>query len=362
MTRAASLILRVIGLALVLVAIMGFVLVGVDGTWTARTQVPAGRTAVLLEPSVVSVLGPSVTVRVEPADGTSGADLFLGRGRSDDLTAYAQDANVSRVVGLTRSRELDVREGPGPVATLPQSSLPTASTTAAPSAPAARGRPPAAVDLWEQVSGPGAHELSWRPTPGAQSVLVAAEDAAPLPALDVEVAWTDHSWLWIPSVVLVLGIALLVAGVVVNGGLSRLPVPFSLPPSLRLARPRRLTEGRRPRVLDRAIATEPAPDPAGASPPEPAPEPDSASHSAPEAPDATPDPTPDVMPEPRAVDVSADVVPATRRAARGRRRKQTMWNRARSKVRAVAPADDGGQWSHRGVDEADRRGLEGERS
>ena len=85
------------------------------------------------------LLGPSVTVRVEPADDTSGADLFLGRGRSDDLTAYAQDANVSRVVGLTRSRELDVRAGPGPVAALPQGSQPIASTTAAPSSESARG-------------------------------------------------------------------------------------------------------------------------------------------------------------------------------------------------------------------------------
>jgi hypothetical protein len=360
MTRAASLILRVMGLALVLVGIMGFVLVGVDGTWTARAQVPAGRTAVLLEPSVVSVLGPSVTVRVEPVDGTSRAELFLGRGRSDDLSAYAQDAKVSRVVGLDRSRELDVRDGPGPVAALPQSGLSTPGTTAATATPVARRRPPTAVDLWEQqVSGPDARELSWRPTPGAQSVLVAAEDAAPLPALDIEVAWTDHTWLWIPSVVLASGIALIVAGIVVGGGLPGLPVSFALPPFLRPAVPRRPAGGRRPRAFSREVATEPAPDPPRAEAREPAPEPDPA--PTPE-PDPTPDRKPDPTPGPPATDASAGVVPATRRAARGRRRKQTVWDRARSRARSAAPAGTGAQRWRRGSDEADGPGRDGGRS
>jgi hypothetical protein len=346
MTRAASLVLRVVGLALVLVAVMGFVLVGTDGTWTARTQVPAGRTALLLEPSVVSVLGPSVTVRVEPADASSRAELFLGRGRSDDLTAYAQDANVSRVVGLSRSRELDVRDGPGSVAALPQVTLPSASPTGgAISAPVARRRPPTAVDVWEQqVSGPRARELSWRPTPGAQSVLVAAEDGMPLPALDVEVAWTDHSWLWIPAVVLALGIALIVAGVVVGGGLSRLPLALAV--ARPRAVPRRSSGGGRRHGPKEEVSTGAVGDPAPgrASGPAAGPAPGSAPGEA-SKPARTQGIEPATVLAPPVADASADVVPATRREARARRRKQTVWSRARSRARAVAPA---AAWARRG--------------
>ena len=270
---------------------MGFVLVGVDGTWTAKAEIPAGRTAVLLEPSLVSVRGPSVTVRVQPAeDVTSGrsrstgrstgpTELFLGRGRSDDLTAYAQDPKVIRVVGLDRSRELDVRDGPGPVAALPSSGASTASAGSAASSPTAQSRPPTAVDLWQQqVSGPDARTLTWRPTSGAQSVLIAAEDATPLPALDIEVAWTDHSWLWIPAVVLVLGIALIAAGLLL-GGRPAWAVQLRLPPGgLRLHGARQGAKdepaagapSQAPARPSHRRPTGPTPDPTAPSPARPA--------------------------------------------------------------------------------------------
>jgi hypothetical protein len=359
MARAASLLLRVVGLALVLVGLMGFALLGFDGTWTARTEIPAGRTAVLLEPSVVSVLGPRVTVRVEPADAAGAAEkaapieLFLGRGRSDDLTAYAQDPKVSRVVGLGRSRELDVRSGPGPVA------APASGAAAAVAAPTdtnlpARWRPPAAVDLWQQqVSGPGARELSWRPTPGAQSIVVAAEQAVPMPALDVEVSWTDHTWLWIPSVALALGTALIVAGFLLSGGLPAGPGPLRSPPGgLRTYAPRRGSGASRaegppggPADTPVAHASAQASAQAPASPPVT----DARSGS-------------DRSPAPTGSEASTDVVPATRRAARGRRRKQTVWGRARSRANAAAPAGAGAARAPRGSDEAERRGPDEDRS
>ena len=57
MTRAASLLLRVVGLALVLVAAMGFVLVGDGGAWTAHGSVAAGRTAPLVRQGSCCWLG-----------------------------------------------------------------------------------------------------------------------------------------------------------------------------------------------------------------------------------------------------------------------------------------------------------------
>jgi hypothetical protein len=311
MTRAASLLLRVLGLTLVLVGVMGFVLLGADGTWTARTEIPAGRTAVVLEPSVVSVLGTTVTVRIEPsvddtrapsaAGSTPPAGYFLGRGRSDDLNAYAQDPAVTRVVGLARSRELEVRGGPGPIPPLTPGGVPS-STPNAPSALA-----PTAVDLWQQqVSGPRARQLTWHPTPGAQSVLVAREDGTPLPALGIEVAWTNHTWLWMPTVALVLGLVLIVAGLVLGD---------ALPSPALLAR----TTARRARRGPAPSETESDADVATAAV--------SSDAAAAMAPVGT-------EPSLAAVDPTPTVVAASRRASRGRRRKQTVWDKVRSRAQS----------------------------
>jgi hypothetical protein len=325
MTRAASLLLRVLGLTLVLVGLMGFVLLGVDGTWTARAEIPAGRTAVVLEPSVVSVLGTNVTVRIEPSVGDDRdqvaagiappAGYFLGRGRADDITAYAQDPAVTRVVGLARSRQLEVRDGPGPVSPLTPAGVPSSSPSS-PSTPSAV--PPTTVDLWQQqVSGPRARQLTWRPTPGARSVLVAREDGTPLPALGVEVAWTNHTWLWMPTVALVLGLVLIVAGLVLGD---------ALPSPAMLVRPSTRGTTRRGAVSGEA-GQDVADVPPAAGPPEPV---------APAAPSG---------PEPvlAAADPSSTVIAATRRAARGRRRKQTVWDKVRSRAQSERRPSVGGK-------------------
>lgn len=279
MTRAASVLLRVLGLALVLTGVMGFALLGADGTWTARTEVPAGRTAVLVEPSLASVLGPTVTVRVELQDEKSTVSgepqkLFLGRGRSDDLTAYARDPEVARVVGVDDSRRLRLEPGPGPASGLDRDGVlgttsgavsgavsgdgPTTQAPSSTAAPVAGEWPaPTTVDLWQQQeSGPDARELSWRPTSGARSILVAHEDGSPLPALDLEVAWTDHTWLWIPSVVLLLGLLLLGGGLVLSGVL-----PVSALRSLAgsLTQPAARVRGRSVAPAARRRETEPSP-------------------------------------------------------------------------------------------------------
>ena len=68
LTRAARGVALVAGLTLLLVGLGLAVLLGPDGAWSATATVPAGRAAVLLEPSVVSVLGPRVAVTAEAAD------------------------------------------------------------------------------------------------------------------------------------------------------------------------------------------------------------------------------------------------------------------------------------------------------
>jgi hypothetical protein len=372
MTRAVSLLLRVVGLALVLVGVMGFVLLGLDGTWAARTEIPAGRTAVLLEPSVVSVLGPRVTVRVEPSNDTSRAEgsvparLFLGRGRSDDLNAYAQDPKVSRVVGLDRSRELDLRDGPGSIAAAAGTSAPAPSTAPTPSTLSPRSaqwRPPTSVDLWQQqVSGPRARELSWRPTRGAQSVLISTENGSPLPALELEVDWTDHSWLWIPSVAFLVGIALIVAGVVLRGGFPGWAVRLRpVQGALRTRGPHRRHSDDRARAAPREPQT-----PVLASAPPPPSSPESAGPP-PVLPPAVPSPPPSRSPEVGGGEASMDVVPTSRRAARGRRRKHTVWDRARWRARSAVPAvpavrlGAAEELTARSPDQGDRHGAEGDR-
>ncbi len=359
MTRAVSLLLRVVGLALVLVAGAGFVLVGDGGAWTATSSVPAGRTAVLVEPAVASVLGPTVTVRVVPADGVGA--LFLGRGRSDDLTAYAQDPHLVRVVGFDGSRRLKLQDGPAP-------------TSATSATKAADWRAPTTVDLWQQqVTGPGERALTWRPTSGAQSILVAREDGASLPALELSVVWKDGRWLWYPIAALVLGLVMIVGGYLLAGGLplgavrvgsrrvrsalrSRGPVP---------ARPEPVPEAGEQAPAEPA-ATEPDTEQGGVSESVTEPASESATTkqvtvngsatepvskraaqlvSEPVAQLVTERATasvgePVTQPageqagEPTTQPVSEPVgeVPQTRRAARGRRRKETAWQRARAKV------------------------------
>lgn len=329
MTRAASVLLRVLGLALVLVGLMGFALVGDGGSWTARAELPAGRTALLVEPAVASVLGPRVTLRVQPSAASDGAvPLFLGRGRSDDLSTLAQDPGVSRVVGLVSSRVLDVRQGPGPVPKLSSAATPTASSGSVTVRPAV-----ASLDLWQQqVRGPQARELTWRPTPGARSILVATEDGSPLPALDVAVVWTDGRWTWFPVLALVAGLCLMLGGFLLAGP------PLGQIVGAVATWPRRIRSSRRDRssaeTPEQSSGAQSLTAPGTVSPPS-----EKQKVAAPAG-----QPVSEAVPSSAAIDheaasqhVASQHVAgpqaAAQQAARGRRRKPTTWQRAQAKVR-----------------------------
>lgn len=211
MSRIVDVLLRTLGLTLVLIGVMGLTLLGPDGTWTVRTTIPEGTTTVLVEPSLASVLGPTVSISAEPtASARSSARplLFLGRGMPADLSTFAGSAGLVRVVGLDGARRLDVRSGP-------DQSLDTGLGSGATSDDRGTGpvgpRPPAVdVDLWRQsVTGTGTRTLTWEPVKGAQSVLITSADGRALPELSLAVSWTDRTWVLLPVAPLVLGLALL---------------------------------------------------------------------------------------------------------------------------------------------------------
>lgn len=175
--RATSVVSLVTGLTLLLVGLGLAVLLGPDGAWTATATVPAGRSAVLLEPSLVSVLGPRIGVS---ATGADGRPLFVGRARSDDALGYLSGTARARVTGLGTDRRLSVVSEPGTQALVA----------------------PQATDVWQQT---GTGRLTWRPTPGAQSVVVTAADAGPLPAVAVTLTWRREGWIWVPVALILAG-------------------------------------------------------------------------------------------------------------------------------------------------------------
>ena len=177
LTRAARGVALVAGLTLLLVGLGLAVLLGPDGAWSATATVPAGRAAVLLEPSVVSVLGPRVAVTAEAVDGRP---LFVGRARSDDADGYVRGTAHARVAGAGADRRLDV--------------VPVAGTQ--------RLVAPQDSDVWQQ-SGTG--RLTWAPTRGAQSVVVVRADGRPLPGLALTVTWHRGGWIWGPVVLILVG-------------------------------------------------------------------------------------------------------------------------------------------------------------
>ena len=197
--RAASAASLVAGLTLLLVGLALAALLGPDGAWSATATVPAGRSAVLLEPDVVSVLGPRVAVAATDADGQP---LFVGRARSDDALGYVAGTAHARVTGVGADRRLGVVDEPGTTALVA----------------------PQDTDVWQQT---GTGRLTWAPTPGAQSVVVVRADGHRLPALVLTVTWHRAGWIWVP-VALTLAGGLLAALPRLAGRLperSRQPAP-----------------------------------------------------------------------------------------------------------------------------------------
>ncbi len=190
LTRAARAVALVAGLTTVLVGLGLAVLLGPDGAWSATATVPAGRSAVVVEPDLVSVLGPRVAVT---ATGADGRPLDLARARSDDALGYVAGTAHTRVTGVGADRRLGVVDEPG-----------TAALVA-----------PQATDVWQQT---GTGRLTWTPTTGAESVVVARADGGPLPAVDLTVTWRRAGWIWVPVALVLAGGAL-----VALAGLARLP-------------------------------------------------------------------------------------------------------------------------------------------
>jgi hypothetical protein len=189
MRRAVTAFGTLCGLVLVILAGFGVVLLGANGTWHASARVPAGASAVLVDPQLASVLGPEVSVRVS-AHEVAGAPvpLFVGRSRPDDAVAFVGVARHLRITGLDGARRLDTR----PVAGGP--TMPRVGS----------------ADIWHsRVVGDGKVEQSVVARPGAESVLIARPDGQPLPQVDVRLGWTNRWWYWIPALLLVSGLALL---------------------------------------------------------------------------------------------------------------------------------------------------------
>ena len=110
LSRAAAAVALVAGLTALIVGLGLAVLLGPDGAWSATATVPAGRSAVLLEPAVVSVIGPRVGVT---ATAPGGEVLFVGRARSDDALGYVAGTAHARATGLGADRRLAVSLDPG---------------------------------------------------------------------------------------------------------------------------------------------------------------------------------------------------------------------------------------------------------
>jgi hypothetical protein len=186
MKRAITGAATLVGLVLVICAVMGFVLLGAHGTWHSELQVPAGQSAVVVEPSLASVIGP--TISVQARTGSQAVPVFIGRARPDDAAALAGDTNRLVVTGLDGARQLSTRVAEG-----------------------SEGMPaPDQVDVWHsRVVGDGSATLVYRASPGAQSAVIARADGAPLPALSLRLTWSDRTWFWVPSLALVAGLATL---------------------------------------------------------------------------------------------------------------------------------------------------------
>ncbi len=189
MRRAVTAFGTLCGLVLVILAVFGATLLGTNGTWHATARVPAGASAVVIDPELASVLGPRVSVQAQ-ARAVAGVPvpLFVGRSRPDDAIAFVGVARHLRVTGLDGARRLDTR----PVAGGP--TMPRV----------------ASADIWHsRVTGSGVVEQVVVARPGAESVLIARSDGQPLPQLDVRLGWTNRWWYWIPALLLVSGLALL---------------------------------------------------------------------------------------------------------------------------------------------------------
>ncbi len=190
MRRVILKLATLLGLVLVLVAALGFALLGAQGTWATRTTIPAGMAGVVIDSGLASISGPKIKISVKtPEKSAAGRQLFIGRARPADLTALVGKAQYLGVTGLSGARKLTTKK-----------------TTGSPTLPA-----PAVADIWSsRATGVGSVSLTGAPGTQESAVLIAAPDGAALPELDLVLSWANPRWLWIPSLLLLFGTAILV--------------------------------------------------------------------------------------------------------------------------------------------------------
>ena len=172
MKRAITGAITLVGLVLVICSVMGVVLLGSNGTWHSELKVPAGRTAVVVEPALASVLGPRITVRAEADEPGRPAACRCSSGGPGRTTPSA----LLEIVG-------PLLVGPGWTA---RARLSTGTARQRPLAgPGHRGRLAVPGDRRRAPS-----RSTYRARPGAESVVIARADGKPLPALTLRLGWT----------------------------------------------------------------------------------------------------------------------------------------------------------------------------
>ena len=146
-------------------------------------------------------------IRVEPADGRR---IFVGVGRSDDVTRY--------LAGVAHAEVSDVDLDPFDATYVSRRG--TRSAT-----------PPASRTFWDaSASGKGVQDLVWKPHKGDWSVVVMNTDGSAGVAADVSVAAKAQLVLWASIGAAVLGLALgALAALLIWLGARRPPQPPAVP-------------------------------------------------------------------------------------------------------------------------------------
>ncbi|WP_426561672.1 hypothetical protein ACPPVT_15215 [Angustibacter sp. McL0619] len=208
MKRAITGALTLVGLVLVILAVMGVVLLGSKGTWRSAVSVPAGRSAVVVDPALAAVMGPRISVRADVADpADDNVQLFIGRARPDDTRSLLESTDRFLVTGMDGARGLATSHLNG------NDLLPA----------------PGSVDIWQSsAAAAGSAALSYQARPGAETVVITRADGKPLPALTLRLGWSRVLWYWVPTLLLLAGLGAIVLAMRMRAP-SRPPRRFPLP-------------------------------------------------------------------------------------------------------------------------------------
>lgn len=187
-----GIVLMVLGIPILLVGAAAAVLVGTDDSVDVLTEeVSAESSALVLPSSVVGFSGPTLVVTAE----VDGADTFVGAGHPVHVASLLEGAAQTQVTGITRSRELTLRDVPAGEdgVTVP---------------------PPADLDWWqEKASGAGPQTVEVDLTEEPVSMIVTAtEPTAPMSATITGAIALEN--LFTTAVLVgVVGLVLLVLGI-----------------------------------------------------------------------------------------------------------------------------------------------------